>query len=153
MSLPTGSTLLRKLGAKPGHRLLLVNAPVGFRERLAAPEVAVREAEALAPGARADILLLWLRGGEDLDFLFARAEAAVQPGGAVWVVIPRKATPKGRVFPYDFAAVQEAGLRTALVDNKQLKLTEEEYGVRFVVRRERRADRGTALSERPRSPQ
>lgn len=134
----SAAEFLRKLGAKPGHRLLLVSAPASFSEWLASDAVALVAVPTLIPKARADILLLWLRAEDDLDVLFARAEKSIPPDGAVWVVIPRKATPKGKTFPHDFAKVQAAGLKTSLVDNKDLKFTDDEYGIRFVIRRERR---------------
>jgi hypothetical protein len=77
------------------------------------------------------------------DALFTAAERAIPADGAIWAVIPRKATSRGKAFPYPFEVMQAAGLRIpSLVDNKDLKFTDQEYGVRSVVRKGRRAAKG-----------
>ena len=53
----SGKSLSQKLGLKPGHRLALVHAPPDFAAALdpLPPDVAVRSARALPPGA-----MLWV---------------------------------------------------------------------------------------------
>ena len=52
--------------------------------------------------------------------------------------MPKKKYARQRGIDFTWEELQAAGLQTDLVDNKIASLTEEEYGTRFVIRKERR---------------
>lgn len=153
-SLFADPTFPKKLGIKPGLTLLLQNAPQQFADSLAPnlPEgVAVlTEPE---PGRRADMVIRWLQPGDDLSALFSALRWTVRPDGAVWAVIPKKTVAKKRGIDLTFDGTQAAALPTGLVDNKTLtpvcpvgRFSEEEYGIRYVVRVvERQNRRATSI--------
>jgi hypothetical protein len=65
-------------------------------------------------------------------------QRALKPDGALWVVIPKQKLAKERGVPYDWNAMLACALKTTLVDNKTLTFSPEEYGTRFVIRKEHR---------------
>ena len=82
------------------------------------------------------LVRLWER--TNYRHLFQRLQNAITNDGSIWAVIPKKpiALAKGiGVFRDDLV---EEVLKTDLVDNKTLSITEEEYGIRFVIRRDQR---------------
>lgn len=129
---------LRKLGARPGSRIALLEAPEEFARAFlaASPATLLRVDE--RDSSSFDLVLVWIREARDLEALFRRLQGMVQPDGAVWAVIRKKKGRQSSSAQVTFPQVQEAGLTTDLVDNKDLSYSAEEYGVRFVVRRERR---------------
>ena len=53
--------------------------------------------------------------------------------------MPKKAVARQRGLTLTWEEMQAAALTTDLVDNKNASMTDEEYGTRFVIRKERRA--------------
>ncbi len=129
---------LRKLGIKDGHLVAVEDAPRGFgRElsRLLPPSCTLRDG--LSPGEKADVVLLWAR--QETSERFPDLQRRLQPGGALWVVIPKKTVAQRLGSDITFDRVQAAALATSdLVDNKTLTFSEDEYGIRFVIRKEKR---------------
>jgi hypothetical protein len=62
----------------------------------------------------------------------------IVPDGAIWVVIPKKKFAAKRGIAFSWEEMQAAGLQTDLVDNKVATVSEEDYGTRFVIRKDRR---------------
>jgi len=139
----SGTPLWRKLGARPGHRVLLVGAPPGWPEEPAPPEVSVSAGSAGAgpPGAAL--------GSPDLVVVFVRAAAelagvpdlgrAVFPDGALWVAWPRRAA--GHVSDVREDDVRAAALPVGLVDVKVAALGTDWSGLKLVWRRSARTGR------------
>jgi hypothetical protein len=69
---------------------------------------------------------------------FAALQGQIAPTGAVWAVMPKKKFAPGRRVSFTWEELQAAGLQTDLVDNKIASITEQDYGTRFVIRKERR---------------
>lgn len=138
---------LKKLGVRPGQRLLLLDAPAAFRSSLAGalpPRCTFQEGDTAVP---LDLVLLWVREEDGLGRRLARLMKDLAPDGAIWTVIPKKKTLGSKKGP-TFAGLQAAALPLGLVDNKDLGFSEAEYGVRFVIRR---ALRHRPLSGQPRA--
>ena len=66
--------------------------------------------------------------------LFKVMMALMRPNGAVWVIIPRNEIAIAKGTKIFFGDVQNAALKAGLVDNKVSRVSEKEYGVRFVRR-------------------
>jgi hypothetical protein len=87
----------------------------------------------------ADVIVLWT--DETTAGRFPKLQRLLEPDGSLWAVIPKKAKDTPR--PLLFSRVQEAALATTdLVDNKTLTFSETHYGIRFVIRKEKRRASG-----------
>jgi len=82
------SSLVKKLGLKPGWRALILNAPDGYRELLdPLPEGIDLTA---TPDGTFDFVQLFARNKADLARYAPEAIAAVKPGGMLWISFPKK---------------------------------------------------------------
>jgi hypothetical protein len=123
--------LVKKLGIKPGHRLMLVNAPGGFSSLLVGVPQDV-ETE-LAEAEPADVIVLFGTVAADVKRQIPPLKKRLAPGGGLWVAWPKKAS--GVETDVTFEVVQPAGLATGLVDNKVCAIDETWTGLRFVYRK------------------
>ena len=132
--------LAKKLGLKAGQVVHLHSAP---------PEAVAVIREAAPNGVefienlgrrRYDIILWWPRKLAGMPEHFSRLQRHINPDGAIWAVMPKKKYARERGIDFTWEQMQAAGLRTDLVDNKVASVTETDYGTRFVIRKERRAD-------------
>jgi hypothetical protein len=80
----------RKVGLKPGMRVLLVNAPEGYREGLLAaePGLALDEPGSAPPDA-VDAIHLFAANRAELETLTPTALAAWREGARLWVSYPK----------------------------------------------------------------
>ena len=146
----SGTPLPKKLGIRPGSRVLLAGAPAGFEGTLGAlPE----GARLLGPSAKgADVTLVFAERAAHLAPAFARLSERMATDGCLWVAWPKKAAQKtaGRASDLSFDAVQEIGLAAGLVDAKICAVDATWSGLKFVIRRADRAKRVTpAARKRP----
>lgn len=146
--------LAKKLGIRPGLSVCVLQAPADAVTaiRQACPK-GVRWRRALG-AARFDLIFFWPKARDGLAAEFARLQSHLQPDGAIWTVIPKKAFAAKRGVRLTWEEMQAEGLRGDLVDNKDASITATDYGTRFVIRVERRppTPRGLAVHRpRPRS--
>jgi hypothetical protein len=129
----SGTPLDRKLGIKPGHRVLLEGAPDGFvGGTLALPD----GAELVADGAY-DVGVVFVTERAALEGAWERLAAGLVPDGGLWVAWPKKASKVPTDMTED--VVRDVGLPRGLVDNKVCAIDEVWSGLRLVVRKENRA--------------
>jgi len=123
--------LVKKLGIKPGHRLLLVGEPDGFRTQLVGlPDDVETE---LADAESADVIVFFTTVAADLKRQVPVLRKRLTPGGGLWVAWPKKAS--GVETNVTFEVVQPTGLKTGLVDNKVCAIDATWTGLRFVYRK------------------
>ncbi len=128
---PSTSPLVKKLGIKPGHRLLFVNEPENFRSLLIGlPTDVVFD---LTAGEPADVIVLFVTAATDLKREFPRLKKRLVRGGGLWVAWPKKTS--GVATDVTFEVVQPTGLNTGLVDNKICAVDATWTGLRFVYRK------------------
>ncbi len=129
--------LSTKLGIKPGHLICLLDAPV---ESAALLRQSCHDAiiEEMAEGQRYDLIFFWPTQRDKLTETFATLQRQIVPSGAIWAIIPNKKHARARGLTFTWEDLQAAALQTDLVDNKIASLSEQEYGTRFVIRKERR---------------
>jgi hypothetical protein len=134
----SSTPLVRKLGIRPGHRLLLSGAPDGFVEEFLGP---LPEGATLLRSTRPplDVAVVFAVRRAELRRRFASAVEALEVDGGLWVAWPKKAS--GVATELDFAAVQRHGLDEGMVDNKSCAVTDVWSGLRFVWRRSDREGR------------
>lgn len=126
----SGTPLYKKLGIKPGFRVLTLGAPTHFAETLGPlPEQVQLLSRARNP---VEITVVFARNATDLRQRFARAKALIPRDGSIWVCWPKKSA--GIKTDLSFDMVQRHGLDQGLVDNKVCAVSETFSGLRFVYR-------------------
>lgn len=127
----------RKLGLRPGGRLVLIGAPEGWDVEGRTADVSVVR-DALAGPAGADLVIVaFHRRAEELEPSLQRLAPAVFPDAALWAAWPRRAG--GHHSDITDNAVRAAALPLGLVDVKVAAIDEDWSGLRLVWRKERRA--------------
>ena len=129
--------LAKKLGIKPGMSVCLVDAPAEAEDAVRESALGALFSSVLGAG-RYDAILFWPRQLDGLAERFAELQRCIVPDGAIWAVIPKQKFAIQRGVHFTWEQVQAAGLQTDLVDNKVASVTEQDYGTRFVIRKDRR---------------
>ena len=147
------SPLARKLGITPGCSICLLDAPApsaALLREACPPGVALTEDESgdhqvrqvrqvrQERQVRYDLIFLWPQRLDGLTAQLAALQWRIHPSGAIWVMLLKKPVARRRGVTLTWEDTQAAALLTDLVDNKIAAFSEEEYGTRFVIRRERR---------------
>ena len=120
----SGTPLPRKLGIKPGHRLLLIDAPDGFALDL--PE-GVTEAS-----GEADVILAFHTRRAELARKLPALRERMDKAAGLWIAWPKRAAKVETDLTED--VVRELALANALVDNKVCAIDETWSGLRLVIR-------------------
>lgn len=131
----SGTPLPKKLGIKPGAKVLLVEAPEGFEAELA-PLAEGATLRRKATGGPFDVILLFVERYADLKRRLPGLARQLVPNGGLWVGYPKKSS--GVATDLVFDTVQREGLDLGLVDNKICAIDEIWTGLRFVIRLENR---------------
>lgn len=103
--------LAKKLHIKPGYRVLLVNAPDGYRARLDPLPDGATVVATVGSGEPFDVVHLFVRTKADLDRDGPAAIAAVKPGGLLWISYPKRAAkvPTDLTRDHGWQSVTESG--------------------------------------------
>jgi hypothetical protein len=127
----SGTPLPKKLGIKPGHRVLLLSAPERF-EQDALGQLAEGVTVARRLGGKADVIVSFHTARADLARRMPKLRAAMEPAAGLWIAWPKRASK----VPTDLteAVVRELALANVLVDNKVAALDEKWSGLRLVIR-------------------
>jgi len=126
----SGTPLPKKLGIRAGTVVALMGAPEGFEAKLTPlPEGARVQRKART----ADRVLFFAGSVAALKRGFAAASRAVQEGGGLWVMWPKKAS--GVKTDVTETIVREHGLATGWVDYKICAVDETWSGLQFARRR------------------
>lgn len=118
-----GTPLETKLGIKPGHRVLLLNAPEGFG--LDAP-VVTRAA------GFADVILSFHTERKDLERRLPVLRTKMEQNAGLWIAWPKQASKQPTDITED--VVREIALENRLVDNKVAAIDDTWSGLRLVIR-------------------
>jgi hypothetical protein len=124
----SGTPQLKKLGIKPGLRLVVVGKADDWE--FAEPLEGI---ELVEPGPT-DVALVFVRERAQIDF--ATWGQWIFPAGSVWVAWPRKAA--GHVSDVDENAIRDAALELGLVDVKVAAIDTDWSGLKIVWRKENR---------------
>jgi hypothetical protein len=120
----SGTPLPRKLGIKPGSRVMLLNAPEGF-ELDDVP--VVRRAQGLA-----DVILSFHTERRDLEQRMPVLRERMEQDARLWIAWPKKASKRPTDLTED--VVREIALANRLVDNKVAAVDEVWSGLQLVIR-------------------
>jgi hypothetical protein len=85
------STIVKKLGIKPGHKVLILNAPQGYVKSLdALPEGTTIAEGKTPPGGQFDLVQYFAHDKAEVDQNARAVTQAVKPGGMLWFSYPKK---------------------------------------------------------------
>jgi hypothetical protein len=135
----SGTPLIRKLGVKPGHRVVLHAAPDGWTIPDLPPGTPAPDltgppgAATLDAGARADVVVAFCRTPADLAAAVDGFADVVRPAGALWIAWPRRAA--GHRSDVTENLIREVALPTGLVDTKVAAVDTDWSGLRLVWRK------------------
>jgi hypothetical protein len=120
----SGTPLVKKLGIKPGHRVMLLNAPAGFTLEDVRP---VTRASGMA-----DVILSFHTERRELERRMPVLRERMEQAAGLWIAWPKKAAR----LPTDLTenVVRELALANRLVDNKVAAIDETWSGLRLVIR-------------------
>jgi hypothetical protein len=124
----SGTPLEKKLGIKPGHRVLVVGSPPGFE---------VPGEGVVVTDGPVDVALVFVTARAELEAHWSAITAALVADGGFWVAWPKKASKVPTDMTED--VVREVALPRGLVDNKVCAIDDVWSGLRLVVRKENRA--------------
>jgi hypothetical protein len=133
----SGTPLSRKLGIGEDDEVVVVGAPNGFEDRLAA-EVG-DEAEIhndLADAALFDVIVAFVTWRAELEAELDLLRAKMAPACGLWIAWPKKASRVATDMTEN--TIREIALPTGLVDNKVCAFDQTWSGLRLVIRRELR---------------
>ena len=127
----SGTPLPKKLGIKPGHRVLLLSAPEPFELDLPEDVKVGRAAR-----GKADVIVSFHTERAELARRMPKLRAVMDPAAGLWIAWPKRASK----VPTDLTenVVRELALANRLVDNKVAALDEKWSGLRLVIRLEDR---------------
>jgi hypothetical protein len=127
----SGTPLPRKLGIKPGHRVLVLGAPDGFVEQTLGelPDGATVRRHA---GATADVIVAFHDRRAELERAMPGLRELMDPAAGLWIAWPKRASGVPTDLTED--VVRELALGNRLVDNKVAAIDETWSGLRLVIR-------------------
>lgn len=129
----SGTPLWKKLGAKEGATILLLDAPADFEPHLATLPAGVDVRR--RTGASYALGLCFCRTRIDLTRRWPSLERHLAPGGAIWIAWPKLASGQARDLSGDI--VRASGLERDLVDTKVCAVDAVWSALRFQRRRPR----------------
>jgi len=124
----SGTPLPKKLGIKPGHRVLLLSAPEHFALGDLPDDVTVVR----RLSGKADVLVSFHTERADLAKRMPKLREAMEPAAGLWIAWPKRASKVPTDLTED--VVRDLALENVLVDNKVAALDETWSGLRLVIR-------------------
>ena len=131
----SGKPLYQKLGIKPGHLVVPVNAPNDYKKLVEYESSDI----VINPRARsqADIAHVFVTSRAELKKKLPGLMKVIKPDGTIWVSWPKKASKVATDMTED--AVRDVALPLGLVDVKVCAVDETWSGLKLVARVENRA--------------
>lgn len=126
----SGTPLPKKLGIKPGFRLLFIDAPSEVLAELKSSTAGCEVVDSRK--AQIDFAIVFAKNRSGLSREFDRLEKQLSPAGMVWASWPKKSA--GVATELDGNVVRGIGLAAGLVDVKVCAVTEIWSGLKFVRR-------------------
>ncbi len=127
----SGTPLPRKLGIKPGQRVLILGAPEGFEADTLGPlPDGVRVARRAS--GQADMIVSFHTRRADLARRMPALRERMLPAAGLWIAWPKRASGVETDLTED--VVRELAYANALVDTKVCAIDEVWSGLRLVIR-------------------
>ncbi len=132
----SGTPLLKKLGIKPGYKILFVNEPDHYLNMLGDFPEKVQIVNQSYAG-QIDFIHVFCKTEEELHNLFPPLKEKLDKSGLIWVSWIKKAS-KNYEATFPESEVRSLGLNIGLVDVKVCAVDEDWSGLKFVYRIEDR---------------
>lgn len=127
----SGTPLVKKLGIKEGHRVMLIAAPQNYTDLLSPLPPAVQFAHRADPIV--DIVQIFVTQREELATHLSTLRKQLNPDAAVWISWPKKASKVPTTVTED--TIRELALPLGFVDIKVCVVNEVWSGLKLVVRK------------------
>jgi hypothetical protein len=133
----SGTPLSRKLGIGEDDEVVIVGAPNGFADKLAAEvgDEAVIHTD-LVDAALFDVMVAFVAWRSELESQLDLLRARMAPACGLWIAWPKRASKVATDMSEN--VIREIALPTGLVDNKVCAIDQTWSGLRLVIRRELR---------------
>ena len=131
----SSTPLQKKLGIKPGTRVLFVNEPPSLRHDRGELPDGVKILKSAATDL--DYAHLFVKSRAELEKQFAKLASQLQPAGMLWISWPKKSSAVATDLTENI--VREIGLANGLVDVKVCAVDDTWSGLKFVIRIKDRA--------------
>jgi len=125
----SATPLLKKLGIRKGHRVLLRNAPPGLPKEL-------RDLSGGRLKDDLDVALLFADSLRDFRIGLAELLERIKADGAIWVAWPKRSS--GIETDLTENVIRDHALKTPLVDIKVCAIDETWSGLKLVIRKQNR---------------
>lgn len=135
----SGTPLAQRLGIKPGQQVATIEAPKGYRELLAPVPKGVSFTTEIA--ADAPFIHLFATKRAALEKELKRLRRLLADAGVLWVSWPKKSSGVATDITED--VIREVCLPLGFVDVKVCAVDATWSGLKLMIRRENRADRGS----------
>ena len=132
----SGTPLLKKLGIKPGYKILFINEPDHYIDLLGEFPDGVQILKGDFEGL-IDFIHVFCQTEEELHNLFPPLKNKLDKNGLIWVSWIKKASKK-YIATFPESEVRNLGLNIGLVDVKVCAVDENWSGLKFVYRVEDR---------------
>jgi hypothetical protein len=120
-----------KLGIKPGQAVRVV----GTGDKALLAQVRERVGRGLIRSGPADVVLYWPKTAEEITPTLAKLRRAIVPNGGIWVITAKRGQVSASGMGYlNQTDLIPLGLAAGLVDNKTCSVSDQESGMRFVIR-------------------
>lgn len=129
----SGTPLTKKLGIKPGFKILLINEPIYYYDLLEDLPAVVKSEEG---DSNIDFIHFFVKERAELEERFDTLKSYLNINGMMWVSWPKKASKV--ITDVDDGVVRKTGLDHGLVDIKVCAVDEVWSGLKFVYRKEDR---------------
>jgi hypothetical protein len=130
-STPVSTPLVRKLGIRPGWRLLVLNASQDYRTLVSDLPQDCELVTADDPRP-VEFIHYFVRSREDLEQTLQTLRQRIVPHGTIWVSWPKKSS--GVRTDLDENLIRELALQTRLVDDKVADIDPVWSGLKLVIR-------------------
>ncbi|MBS0319744.1 MAG: DUF3052 family protein [Proteobacteria bacterium] len=130
----SGTPLPTKLGIKPGHRMLLLDAPNDYKAHVAPMPAGVRFMD--RADATIDIVHAFVTDRTALGKLLPNLLKQLKPDAMIWISWPKKSSGVATTITED--VIRDVALPLGLVDVKVCAVTDVWSGLKLVVRKELR---------------
>lgn len=126
----SGTPLPKKLGLKPGFKVLLINDPKHYLDLLEPFPEGVKFVRTTK--GEVDFIHLFVESFKELEKHLPKAKSFMKKDGMMWISWPKKTS--GIKCDVDGNIVRSEGLKTGLVDIKVCAVDESWSGLKFVYR-------------------
>lgn len=128
----SGTPLLKKLGIKDGHNVLLMSAPHGIENLVGDLPPGVTLRRGMRSTGPFDVILVFATSQRDFKPQFDAARARMAPACGLWCCWPKRSS--GVTTDLTEDVIRDLALAAGLVDNKVCAIDDTWSGLRIVIR-------------------